>query len=549
MCKKTVTGDRRRRQPTGMIETDLNSRMPRVVVRAALMGTVLMLAACVDDADLGDVPAETDGMGGTEGTEGTQASSESAGTEEGSGGDTEDDGTEAIGGCQRIEAEPNEPHTWSLICGSAATERLDVLELTASGDTIMGITSGVFRDEPTPTWTFGDTEYTHGGDTDAMLLRHDPEGNLLWSSYFAAEGAVGFGHLAVCGETIVVTGRASAGSVVAGDTILEEGAFVARIADDGSVAWSQSLAESSRPSILSVDCDSAGRIGISGSVEGSADFGGGPVTVSEADGFVAKYDADGSLLFAKTLLATPAAAGPTGLTQPVLALHDDGSTYVHLSHIKAVDLGSGTIVPFNAGTSQTLLARLSESGDLLWSAPVGGEWVFVRDVVVDETGRVAVTGAFLGSVELGGVTYENVFPYDNQSPDVDGVNADIYVAVFEADGTYAWGATAGWMMDEASSIAAFSDDEVLLYRVSGIEGLLSLTTYSATGSDEQLAGEGLVNSDLDGTYSVNDIYPAMRTNEDSAVVGGAMDVFLGWPFNVNPHLRGSTDAIVVHFDL
>jgi hypothetical protein len=536
-----------------MIETDLNSCVPCVVVRAALMGTMLILAACVDDADLGEVPAQTDGMGGTEGTQG---SSDSAGTEEeteegteegSSGGDTEDEGTDAIGGCQRIEAEGNDEHTWSLICGSAATERLEVLELTESGDTIVGISSGVFRDEPTPSWTFGDTEYTHSGETDAMLLRYDTDGNLLWSSYFAAEGSASLSSLAVCGETIVVAGRAAAGSVVAGDTVLEEGAFVARIAGDGSVAWSQSLAESSRPSIFSLDCDSAGRIGVSGSVEDSVDFGGGSVTVSEADGFVAKYDADGSLLFAKTLLATPAAAGP-GQVQPFLALHDDGSTYVHLNHSKAVDFGSGTIVPFNAGTSQGLLARLSETGDLLWPAPVGGEEVFARDVVVDDNGRVAVTGPFLGSVELGGVTYENVFPYEEQELDIVGSNADIYVAVFEADGTYAWGAAAGWMRDETSSIAAFSDDEVLLYRVSGTEGLLSLSTYSATGSVEQLAGEGLVTGGFEGSYSVQDIYGAMRTNDDSAVVGGIMGEYLAWPLDVSPHLRGSSDAIVVHFD-
>lgn len=93
-----------------MIETALNFRS--AAIRYGLLCTALMLGACVENADLGDVPGETEGMGGTEGTGGTQGG-ESAGSEDASGSDegsgTSTGAADACGDGFRETFEDSEP--------------------------------------------------------------------------------------------------------------------------------------------------------------------------------------------------------------------------------------------------------------------------------------------------------------------------------------------------------------------------------------------------------------------------------------------------------
>ncbi len=517
-----------------------------------------MIGACVDGADLGDVPGETEAVGGTEGTVADTEGGETAAETEETAADTEADTevgeteagetegeTESIGGCERIAADPGDPHAWALVCGTGATERIDVLEITPSGEMLVGIESRALSGEPLPVWEFGEEQYTHTGLTNALLLRYDAAGELMWSRYFTSEEHVVLRNLAHCGDDFVITGGASGGPADFADGSFEEGEFIARFGPDGTLQWSHTfdvMGPNGHVTVADAHCDTAGNLAIVGTVRDGVDFGDGMLPAAISDGFVAKYDPDGALLFGMTLLEDSTADGAEAGRGKAVAVHDDGNTYVFLDHTAAVDFGTGPINPIHDSVGeQALLVRLSETGDLLWSAPIGGQGlVYATDLLVDASGRAIVSGPFLSTVELGGSSFGNVFPYDEQERDLVGTNYDAYIAAFESDGTYAWGEALGWMRDEEAELARFSANQALVYRVSDRE--LSLRTHSADGSG------GVFDAQFADPNSARQ-YSLMRANDDVVLLAGSMGDALDWPFDASTYASGNGDAIVVHFDL
>ncbi len=497
-----------------MIETDLSHVVPSIGIRKGVLCIALVLGGCVEDADLGDVPSET--------------------------GST---GVESVGGCERVAGEPADPHSWALICGSDALEILEVLEVAPSGDVVLGMSTLPRGDAIPQVWQLGEAEYTHSGQSDGLLMRFDAAGELLWSRYFASEGHVAFGALATCGEGHVIAVSARAGVVESGDDTFEAEDFIARLDADGELLWSrplEAMGPNAHVTVADAKCDANGNVAISGTARDGVDFGQGLLPAGTYDAFVAKFDSDGEPLFGKTLLADPTGDSGADAWARAVETHDDGSTYVLVDHDAALDFGSG---PVGGGGDdvRATLARLSEDGDLLWSAQIRGDIaVYAGDLAVDEQGRAVVAGQFLGLVELGGVTFENVFPYDEQQPATDGTNYDVYIAAFELDGTFAWGEAAGWMGNEQASLARFAGGEAMFYRVGGDQ--ISLAAQSADDSTEVLG----VQFDAANT---GEAYQFARGNDDTIVLGGTTMGSYDWPLDLSSSLPGSLDVVLLHFDL
>lgn len=539
MHEKTVTRGRGGRQPTSMIETDVRSANSSSAIRRGLLCTALLVGACIDSADLGDVPGETEGSSGTDGS--SQESSTA-------GGQSESGGEGPRGTCEVVEGVPwaTPSWSWALLCRSESIEGIDVLEMTASGDTLVAVHMSVDPGAPPTIWEVGDLEYVHSGLTNALLLRLDSEGQIEWSRHFSSEadGEVQLENIAECGDGFVISGDAGSNPVDYGEGTLEAGEFLARFDADGTFLWSRSfevMLPDGRITMSDVHCDAAGNIAIAGGVGGGLDFGGGMVAAGLSDAFVAKYDPDGELVFGKVLLSD-STADPSGFAfAPGVALHDDGSVYTFLSVNSSVDFGDGPIAPANPGVAeQALLVRLSGNGDLLWSAPFEGEeLVYAQELQVDAEGRVLASGLFLDTVEVGGNVFENAYPLDEQNP-AEAYSFDAYIAVFEADGTYAWGESLGWTQDESASLGLFEGGEALVYRIS--ERQTSVSTYSVDGSAE-LFGIEFEPPTTAETYSL------MGASEGGVVLGGSMGDELYWPIDLSDYGSGRGDAIVVHVGL
>lgn len=520
-----------------------------------LLGATLLAPACVADAGLGDLPADSDSQGDSDGvvsdTEeppGTDADTDTPNdTDDPPEGDTEGDteedpdtdteGDSALPGtCERIAGEDGALHDWAIVCGSGASEFISAVAVADSGDTLAAIEVRTFGDEPSPTWELEDGTYQHQSDSDALIVRFDPDGELVWSRYYGSSSYINIDALTPCGDDVLVAGDAREAVPDFGGERLPAGDFVTRFDAEGNVAWSKTfdVAEpSGHVNVRSLSCDADGNVFVAGTMRDGADFGEGMVPASISDGFIAKYAPDGTLVFAQTLNADSSADGGEVIRVAAVASHTDGSAYLLLDHNADVDLGDGPIAP-PYPSQNTLLARLSEDGELLWTAPVGGNGlVYAFSLAVDPDGRAVVAGTFLSFIELGDDTHENQFPYDDQEEDIVGTNYDVYMAAFEADGTYAWGVPDGEMRNDDLVVARFSSDSAL-----GVRRGLTEVEVAEYGPEGITA---LVTTPADG-YG----YMQAASNDSAVVVASSIGAEALWPSGAAEAHVEDSDALLVH---
>ncbi len=131
----------------------------------------------------------------------------------------------------------------------------------------------------------------------------DPTGNSLVTGWFTDSATFGAGEP---NETRL-TAVGSEDAFVANDDV-----FVAKYAPDGSLLWAKQASGHGVGVGVAVDADGNGLV--TGGFSGSVTFGAGEpnetllLTWGDSDIFVAKYAADGSLLWAKQAGSTPATA-------------------------------------------------------------------------------------------------------------------------------------------------------------------------------------------------------------------------------------------------
>jgi len=305
-------------------------------------------------------------------------------------------------------------------------------------------------------------------------------------------------------------------------------------AADGPYSFIKQLGGPGRQLVYAVDVDRDGNIAIAGALEGSADFGGGPLTsAGHADMFVAKFNARGEHLWSKrfgsrdyevfvqvrfdsqgNLVLAGVAEGAVDFGGGILSPDDpydiclvkfgpdgshlwsrrigskgsqsvggmalDGSDNIVLAgtYSGVLDFGLGPLPPGNFGS--IYLAKLTSSGMPVFSrafSSVTGTDAQATRVAVSPAGRIAMSGPFLGKLDIGGHVLTAPAPY----------GFDSYVAEFEADGTPSW-AQAYEIVQPALAFASGDD----LVMSAGTAILQSVTI----GSDV-FSGQGVVMARFD----------------------------------------------------
>src|SRR5262249_53853511 len=135
---------------------------------------------------------------------------------------------------------------------------------------------------------------------------------------------------------------------------------------------------------------------ITGSFEGSVDFGGGPLSsVGLADIYVAKFSgANGSHVWSRRGggASTDGAYG--------IAVDTAGNAVIAGYFFGSSDFGTGSLT--SAGGYDVFLAKYAGTGTPLWSVRYGGTSTEIpRAIAVDTAGDVVVSGYFAGVTNLG----------------------------------------------------------------------------------------------------------------------------------------------------
>lgn len=276
----------------------------------------------------------------------------------------------------------------------------------------------------------------------AFLARYSAGGQLIWvtSPIGASEG---HGVATASDGGAFVAGTLLAPQVSFGSTTLSTvggtDGFVARYDSSGSPIWAKRFGSPNDEYIGGVAASPDGGAVVVGTFVGSATFGQGEVnqTVLSAqppgDGFIAKYDAAGALVWAKSTTGVGAQDVRGVEVFPDNSLTISGAFQDGTAILGLGEPGEVQLTP--VGGADGFVARLSSSGQLVWARGIGaGGFDAARSVTAVPDGTTVVAGDFSGTAILGAGE-------PNQTQLV-GPN-DMFVAKYQSNGDLIWARSAG----------------------------------------------------------------------------------------------------------
>ena len=297
------------------------------------------------------------------------------------------------------------------------------------------------------------TNNSTGGDADLFLVKYTAAGSIVWARN--AGGTNGDFANSITTDTagnVIVAGYFLSPTIAFGSTTLTNSGnadiFLAKYNAEGSVLWAKKAGGGYDDVANSVATDIAGNVYVTGY------FGSSPITFGSvilttdsnyADIFLAKYDSEGDLLWAKSA----GGANSDGAT----SVCTDTATNVYVAgylYSSTATFGSTTVTNDAMGTTTAIfLAKYASDGTVFWAKSTGGlQSDQANSVSADASGNVYMTGTFRSdSINLGGTTLTKT-----------GYNNDIFLAKYATDGSVYWaksaGGTTGIGSDYATSVVA-----------------------------------------------------------------------------------------------
>ena len=188
---------------------------------------------------------------------------------------------------------------------------------------------------------------------------------------------------------------------------------------DPAHSWSKRFGGIVNDNSFSVAIDASNNVLVTGFFQGTADFGGGPVTANSLDIFVAKYDADGVHIWSRVF-------GGNSFDVAYSITTDASSNVLIAGYFwNTIDFGGGNLT--SAGGQDIFVAKFSSSGVHQWSKRFGNTGSDESaEVAVDPSGNVVLTGFFDGIVDFGGGNLGSAG------------SGSLFIAKFDASGVHQW---------------------------------------------------------------------------------------------------------------
>jgi hypothetical protein len=287
---------------------------------------------------------------------------------------------------------PDGSHIWSQIFPGTDIALVEGTRVDASGNIII---AGFYRGSI----DFGGGALASAGDNDIFLAKYDPNGNHLWSRRFGDSDTQRAYELAVdAAGNVYVTGWFS-GIVSFGGMLISSNwvdVWLAKYDPSGNHLWSKGFGDSGGQAAYGAAVDPSGNVFITGTYDGTIDFGGGPMTyVGYADIFLAKFDTNGNHLWSQSY-------GDVNHQEAIdLATDSAGNILVTGRNSGTVNFGGGPLT--SAGSYDIILAKLAPNGTHLWST-IFGDGADQRGyaVATDPSDNIFLTCYGNGTMDFGG---------------------------------------------------------------------------------------------------------------------------------------------------
>ncbi|MBI3501612.1 MAG: T9SS type A sorting domain-containing protein [Bacteroidetes bacterium] len=400
---------------------------------------------------------------------------------------------------------------WAQGAGDILNERGFSIRNDASGNSYV---TGMFY---SPSITFGSFTLNNadnaGNTPDVFVVKYDASGNALWAqSAGGLNNDNGFSVFPDASGNVYVTGNFSSSSITFGSTTLINAStsgtpdffLVKYDASSGNVLWAKRAGGTDYDDGLAVCTDASGNVYVAGDFSStSITFGSTTLTNTGSAGsgeiFLAKYDASGNVLWAKS------AAGSGNDDE--YGISTDGSNIYITGAYSSSTLSFGSNSITNAGSQNIFIAKYDASGNALWAKSAGGNISDFGTAISAAAGNVYITGYFSSStVTFGSTSLTNAG------------GEDIFIAKYDASGNVLWAKKAGGSsVDDGLGIMADASGNAFITGVFGSTtitfGSTSLTNagsydifvakYDASGNVVWAKGAGGTNDDFSYSVSIN----------------------------------------------
>lgn len=387
------------------------------------------------------------------------------------------------------------PLQWAQKFGEAAGQYVHATAVDGAGNLLV---AGSFAG----TVDFGGGALTSAGANDAFVAKFDPTGKHIWSKRFgAAQEQSARSVTADAAGNVYVTGN-FIGSVDFGGGALSSNAccffedmFALKLDPQGNFMWAKDFGDGAAQTARGIVADAQGNVVMVGDYQGDVDFGGGVLAATPGGGidlFVAKFTTTGGHVWSKRF------GDAADQSAEEVVLDGAGNVIITGYASGSIDFGTGALTA--TGTKAALVAKLSAGGDPMWAAIYGDE-ARGLGVDVDAAGEVAVTGAFKGTIDLGGGKLSG-----------GGSNDTVFVALFDGQGKHAWSHAFGSSSAQGTSVAIDGKGKVIVGGTfSGDIHFGGSKLTSAGGFDAFLAKLDSVGCHVFSGQFGSDVYQATQT--------------------------------------
>ncbi len=318
------------------------------------------------------------------------------------------------------------------------------------------------------------TASSTNGTKDGFVAKYNSDGVCAWVRHPAVNNGDEGRDIALQGNNLIVcgyfTGIDADFDPGPGTDLLstsDEDALLWKLTTDGEHQWAIQMGVYARFNSWDMSCrgiarDAAGNVYVTGTFGGYfVDFDPGPGeaflnALSQKEIFIAKYDAAGKYLWAKSIGGSFRQGGTD------IALDAVGNIYMtaYIESNSPVDFDPGPgvalLTPSEFAFQSSAIAKYTPDGNYLWAKLIDNS--FPEGIVLDGNGKPYITGHFYGTdVDFDPgpgtalLSSPGSFVYN------------VFIAGFNADGTFNWAKGIGGSQDDyATDIATGADGSIYI---------------------------------------------------------------------------------------
>ena len=276
---------------------------------------------------------------------------------------------------------------------------------------------------------------------------------------------------------------------------------------DGNLKWHKVIGDVVPTKFQGIAADKDGNAYLGTGFMGTADLGGGNSVSGEADkysGFVAKYDATGSYVWAKKI--APSAGSDTEIKKVKTDI--DGNVYVTGNFTgNTIQVEGGTATTSNGSSDEIFVAKLTSAGAATWTRTISGNGSdLVFDMDIDPEGNVHLASVVKSTSKVS-VSKSTAGNYEDLTVTNTGKNLGLWVK-FDKNGDYKSYITLGDGSNDAYLHAIYVDEAGYAYLGGGASGT---TKYTINGTVHDIKGRGQCDIVMMTINADNDLVKYQRT--------------------------------------